>query len=189
MALAKRPFSVAAGAGGTTIVPGPTGLFGVNLREIAASATAGTLQIYDNTSAAGTLLATIRFGADGENQVNWTKGVKAANGLHLVATGGDVAGALMIGSDPGLKAIPFAGADLLLFTGACTLDSIMAVETAASPAEWRVFDALTATGTAFAGATLASENFRLEWPPGLAITNGLFFDQQSGSVSGNVYIQ
>lgn len=189
MGLAKRTFALAA-AGAVTAYSGPGALFGIHVRENTGVAAPGTLQVYDNTSAAGTILATIRLGADGEINPHWRKGVKFANGLHLVATGADLTGMVLVGSAGGLRAIPFAGADLLLYTGAVEVDSILAAETAGAAAEWRVFDALSAAGTSFAGGiNTANETQKLDFPMGVNMGTGLFFDQVTGAVSGNVYVR
>lgn len=189
MGLAKRTFAIAAGAGAVASAV-PVGLYGIHVREVTAVAAAGTLQVYDNAAAAaGTIVATIRLGVDGEFNVNWKKGVKIANGLFVQATGADLTGSLVVGGPGGLQALPFAGADLLLLTGARELDSILAAETAGAVAEWRMFDALSAAGTSFAGGVpAANETAKLEWPLGLNISTGLFFDNQAGAVSGNAYI-
>lgn len=188
MAYGKRPFAVAA-AGAATVVTGAGGLFGITIREATAVAAAATAVLYDNTSAAGTVLATVRLAADGEQQLWWSKGVKFGTGLHLTATGGDITGSLIVGSAGALRAIPFAGADLLLYTGPASLDSVVAAETAGAVAEWRMFDATSITGTQFVGAApVANETVKLDWPAGITISNGLFYDQVAGAVSGNVYI-
>lgn len=189
MGLAKRTFALAA-AGAVTAVTGPGAFYGIHVRENTGVAAPGTLQVYDNTAAAGTLLATVRLGADGEQNLNWTKGVKFANGLHLVATGADLTGMIQIGTSGGLRSIPFAGADLLLHTGAIEVDSILAAETAGAAAEWRVFDALSAAGTSWAGGiNAANETQKLDFPKGVNMGTGLFYDQVSGAVSGNVFVR
>lgn len=186
MALPRRSFALS-GAGATQVT-GPGGLYGINVRENAAVAAVATLQVYDNTSAAGTLIATIRLAADGEFQMLWDKGVRFSNGLHVVATG-DIGGSLLIGSTGALRALPFAGVDLQLSAVPAVLDSVLAAETAGAVAEWQLFDALTATGTPIAGAApAANETMSLKWPPGMQLTTGLFFDNLAGATSGNAYV-
>ena len=189
MGLAKRTFALAA-AGAVTAYTGPGAFYGIHVRENTGVAAAGTLQVYDNTSAAGTLVATIRLGADGEHNFEWNKGVKFQNGLHVVATAADLTGMILVGSGGGLRALPFAGADLLLLTGATEVDSVLAAETAGAAAEWRVFDALSAVGTSFVGGiNAANETQKVSFSKGVSMGTGLFYDQVSGAVSGNVYVR
>lgn len=189
MGLAKRTFALAA-AGAVTAFTGPGAFYGIHVRENTGVAAPGTLQIYDNTAAAGTLVATIRLGADGEQNFEWSKGVKFSNGLHVVATGADLTGMILIGNGGGLRALPFAGADLLLYTGATEVDSVLAAETAGAAAEWRVFDALAAAGTSFVGGiNAANETQKVSFSKGVNMGTGLFYDQVSGAVSGNVYVR
>jgi hypothetical protein len=189
MGLAKRTFALAA-AGAATAFTGPGAFYGIHVREVTAVAAAGTLQVYDNTAASGTLVATIRLAADGEQNFEWPKGVKFQNGLHVVATGADLTGMIVIGSGGGLRALPFAGVDLLLNTGAIEVDSVLAAETAGAAAEWRIFDALTATGTSFVGGiNAANETQKVSFAKGVNMGTGLFYDQVTGAVSGNVYVR
>lgn len=188
MALGKRPFAVAA-AGNATLLTGPGGLFGLVIRENTGVAAAGTLTIYDNTAASGAILGVVRLGADGEFSANWERGVKFGTGLTVAAAGADITGSLIVGSAGGLRALPFAGADLLLYTGAVNVDSVLAAETAGAAAEWRVYDATSITGTAWAGYThAANETVKLSFPQGVTQFNGQFYDQQTGAVSGAVYV-
>lgn len=188
MALSKRTFSIAAGAG--VAIANPAGLFGIQVREVTGVAAPGTLQVYDNAAAAaGTIICTIRLAADGELQFNWDAGVRIQNGLFVQATGADIAGCLAVGSGAALRPLPFAGADLLLYTGAVDVESVMAAETAGAAAEWRVFDNTAIAGNAFVGGVCAAnETQRFQWPRDLHMDTGLFFDQVSGAVSGNVYV-
>jgi hypothetical protein len=188
MALKKLPFSVAAGAN-ATLFTGGGGLYGIIVHEITAVAAAGLLQVYDNVAAAGTVLAPVRLGADGEDQFEWDRGVKFDTGLTVAATGADLNGSLIVGSSGGLRAKPFAGADLGLFTGSVFLDSILAAETGGAAAEWRMFDNTAIGGTAFMGHThVANETRHWKFRKGLTIDTGLFFDQQSGAASGAAYV-
>jgi hypothetical protein len=188
MALKKLPFSVAAGAN-ATLFTGGGGLYGIIAHEITGVAAAGLLQVFDNTAAAGTVLAPVRLGADGEDLFEWDRGVKFGTGLTVAATGADFNGSLLVGNAGGLSALPFAGADLLLRTGACFLDSVLAAETAGAAAEWRMFDNTAIAGTAMFGHTHAANESRLwRFRKGLNIDTGLFYDQQSGAASGAAYV-
>lgn len=188
MALKKLPFSVAAGAN-ATLFTGAGGLFGIVAKEITAVAAAGLLQVYDNTAAAGTVLAPIRLPADGEDIFDFEKGIKFVNGLTVAATGADFNGMLLIGSQGALQAKPFSGADLGLFTGATILDSVLAAETAGAAAEWRLYDNTAIAGTPMFGHThVANETRHWRFRKGVGIDTGLFYDQQSGAVSGAAYI-
>jgi hypothetical protein len=188
MALSKRSFSVAAGAN-ATIYTGPGAIFGVLIKEVTGVAAAGLLQVFDNVAASGTILAPFRLAADGEDQFEWRKGVKFGTGLTVAATGADINGTIVIGSEGALRALPFAGADLLLKTGQGSLDSILAAETAGAAAEWRLYDALSITGTPLFGIThAANETRKLGFDHGFDFCTGLFYDQQSGAASGAAYI-
>lgn len=194
MAYGKREFAVAAGANATAFTGGG-GLYGIQLREATGVAAAGTVTLYDNTAAAGTILAVIRLAADGEFQASWKKGVKFGTGLTIATAGADIQGSLFIGSSGGLRALPFAGADLLLRTvataGPTNIDSVVAAETAGAAAEWRLLDNTAVAGNSFAGWThAANETVKLEFANsgGVKITTGLQYDQVGGAVSGAVYI-
>lgn len=188
MALAKRPFAIAAAAN-ATLFTGSGGLFGLVVRENTGVAAAATLTVFDNTAASGSVLAVVRLAADGEFQATWKKGVKFGTGLTVLAAGGDITGSLIVGSAGGLRALPFAGADLLLQTGAVNVDSVLAAETAGAAAEWRAYDALSITGTPWVGYThAANETVQLRFPEGVTQTVGQFYDQQTGAVSGAVYV-
>lgn len=191
MAYAKKTFAIAAAAN-ATVYTGAGGLFGILLKENTGTPAAGTLTVYDNTAASGSVLATVRVGADGElvKPLLWDKGVKFGTGLTVAAAGADLTGCLLVGSAGGLRALPFAGADLLLLTGARALDSIVVAETAGAVAEWRLYDALSATGTPFAGASpAANETMKLDFGDGgVSIDTGLFYDQQGGACSGAAYV-
>lgn len=188
MALAKRPFAIAAAAN-ATLFTGSGGLFGLVVRENTGVAAAGTLTIFDNTAAAGAVLGVVRLAADGEFSATWEKGVKFGTGLTVAAVGADITGSLIVGSAGGLRALPFAGADLLLQTGAINVDSVLAAETAGAAAEWRAYDALSITGTAWVGYThAANETVKISFPSGVTQTVGQFYDQQTGAVSGAVYV-
>lgn len=188
MALKKLPFSVAAGAN-ATLLTGAGGLHMIFAKEVTGVAAAGLLQVFDNTAAAGTVLAPVRLPADGEDQFEWEKGVKFVNGLTVAATGADFQGMLVIGSQGALQTKPFSGADLLLFTGATILDSVLAAETAGAAAEWRIYDNTAIGGTPMFGHThVANETRHWKIRKGIGIDTGLFYDQQSGAASGAAYI-
>jgi hypothetical protein len=189
MALGKKPFSVAAAAN-ATLFTGPGALYGIIVKEVTGTPAAGLLTVYDNTAASGAVLAPVRLGADGEDQFEWEKGVKFSTGLTVAATGADFNGMLLVGSAGGLRALPFAGADLLLVTGSRVLDSVLAAETAGAAAEWRLYDNTSITGTPMFGHTHTANETR-HWKPsrkGVQIDTGLFYDQQSGAVSGAAYV-
>lgn len=193
MAYGKREFAVAAGAN-STIFTGGGGVYGIQLREATGVAAAGTVTIYDNTAASGTILAVLRLAADGEFQTTFPKGIKFATGLTVAAAGADVQGSLLVGGPGGLRAIPFAGVDALLRTvataGPTNVDSIIASETAGAAAEWRMIDNTSVTGNGFAGWThTANETIKLVFGNGgVKIGTGLQYDQIGGATSGAVYV-
>lgn len=188
MALGKKPFSVAAAAN-ATLFTGPGALYGIVVKEVTGVAAAGLLQVFDNTAASGTVLAPVRLPADGEDFFEWEKGIKFSTGLTVAATGADFNGMLLVGSGGGLRALPFAGADLGLVTGSRILDSVLAAETAGAAAEWRIYDNTAISGTPLFGAShVANETRKWSFRKGVQIDTGLFFDQQSGAVSGAAYV-
>lgn len=70
----------------TLIATGTALLCGVNL--VTDGTNAATLVIYDNTSAAGTALVTVKIkGADLSKEILFTFPVKAKNGLYADITG------------------------------------------------------------------------------------------------------
>lgn len=189
MSLPKRLISVAAAAD-ANVVTGAGAIYGINLREVTAVAAAGTLTVYDNTSAAGAILAVIRVAANGNApELRWPKGLRFNTGIHVAAAGADFVGSVQVGSSGALRALPFAGVDLLLNTGGINVDSILAAETAGAVAEWRLLDAVTVTGTEFAGASHAANETRfMRWETGLRVATGLQYDQLGGATSGAVYV-
>lgn len=188
MALGKRVISVAAAAN-QVLVTGAGGIFNITVRDVTAVAAPGTLTFFDNTAASGPIVAVVRVGADGEFQASWDKGIRFTTGLTVLAAGADFSGMVSIGGTGALKALPFAGVDALLLTGANQVDSILAAETAGAVAEWRVFDALTITGNPWVGyAPAANETVKLSWPQGVANATGVQYDQVAGAVSGAVYV-
>lgn len=190
MPLRKATFNVAA-AGNANILPGPGSFFSIDIKEITGVAAAGTITFYDNTAASGSIVGVIRIGIDGELHFEWAKGVRLLNGLHIATVGADVVGSVTIGGNLGLlRALPFAGVDIQLSNVPRVVDSILIAETAGAAAEWRAYDALTATGVPFVGGSpAANETIKVGWPQGgLQLDTGLFYDQQTGAASGAVYV-
>lgn len=70
-------------AAAATIKSGPAGLFGV----IVTASTAGTVTIYDNTSATGVVLFTKSSLVVGDVIQFGSLGIAAKNGLHVVVGG------------------------------------------------------------------------------------------------------
>lgn len=190
MPLRKATFSVAA-AGNANVLPGAGSFFSIDIKEVTAVAAAGTVTFYDNTAAAGPIVAVIRVGIDGELHFEWQKGVRLNTGLHIAAVGADFVGNVTIGGSNGvLRALPFAGVDLQLSAVPRVVDSVLVAETAGAAAEWRMYDALTATGVPFVGASpAANETIKWGWPSGgIQLDTGLFYDQQGGASSGAAYV-
>lgn len=182
----KRTAAVAAGAD-ANLFTGSGGLYGIRLRDVTAVAAPGTVTIYDNTSAAGDILAVIRLAADGRTPpIFWKRGVRFDTGIHLAAVGADVSGHVLIGAPGALQAVPFA-ADLQLSATPRQLDSILVAETAGAAAEWRIYDALAAAGNAFDGNTHAADT-TVFLDEQVKLGTGLFFDVQSGAVAGAAYL-
>lgn len=70
-------------AAAATIKTGPAGLFGI----VVTASTAGTVTVYDNTAASGTVLFTKAALAVGETIHFGGLGIAAKNGLHVVVGG------------------------------------------------------------------------------------------------------
>lgn len=70
-------------AAATTVKSGPAKLFGV----VVVASSAGTVTVYDNTAASGTVLFTKTALAVGEVITFAGLGIAAKNGLHVVAGG------------------------------------------------------------------------------------------------------
>lgn len=70
-------------AAAATVKTGPAGLFGI----IVTASTSGTITIYDNTVASGTVLFTKTTLAVGEVIHFGGLGIAAKNGLHVVVGG------------------------------------------------------------------------------------------------------
>lgn len=193
MAYGKREFAVAAGAN-STVFTGGGGVYGVQLREATGVAAAGTVTVFDNTAAAGSIIMVMRLAADGEFQATWRKGIKFGTGLTIATVGADIQGSLIVGGPGGLRALPFAGVDLLLRTiataGPANVDSVLAAETAGAAAEWRVLDNTAVAGNSFAGWThTANETVKVDFGGGgVKLATGLQYDQVGGATSGAVYV-
>jgi hypothetical protein len=190
MPLRKATFNVAA-AGNANILPAAGSFFSIDIKEITGVAAPGTITFYDNTAASGAIVGVIRIGIDGEHHFEWAKGVRLFNGLHIAAAGADVVGSVTVGGGAGmLRALPFAGADIQLSNVPRVVDSMLVAETAGAAAEWRAYDALTATGVPFVGASpVANETIKIGWPMGgIQLDTGLFYDQQGGAAHGAVYV-
>lgn len=83
MIASKLGYTPVTQAAAVTVRTGPAGLFGV----VVVASTAGTVTIYDNTSAAGTVLFTKTALAVGETIHFGGIGIAAKNGLHVVCGG------------------------------------------------------------------------------------------------------
>ena len=70
-------------AAATTVKTGPAGLFGI----IVTASTSGTVTVYDNTAASGTVLFTKTTLAVGEVIQFGGLGIAAKKGLHVVVGG------------------------------------------------------------------------------------------------------
>ena len=70
-------------AAAATVKTGPAGLFGI----IVTASTSGTVTVYDNTAASGTVLFTKTTLAVGEVIHFGGLGIAAKNGLHVVVGG------------------------------------------------------------------------------------------------------
>ena len=70
-------------AAAATVKTGPAGLFGI----IVTASTSGTITVYDNTAASGTVLFTKTTLAVGEVIHFGGLGIAAKNGLHVVVGG------------------------------------------------------------------------------------------------------
>ena len=70
-------------AAAATVKTGPAGLFGI----IITASTSGTITVYDNTAASGTVLFTKTTLAVGEVIQFGGLGIAAKNGLHVVVGG------------------------------------------------------------------------------------------------------
>jgi len=81
--LDKVGYTTVTQAAATTVKTGPAGLYGI----IVTASTSGTVTIYDNTSASGTVLFTKSALAVGEAITFACVGIAAKNGLHVVCGG------------------------------------------------------------------------------------------------------
>lgn len=180
-----------AAAGNSVLRTGAGGLYGIQVSEVTAVAAPVTVQFFANTAASGALVATVQLPADGSFEINWDMGVRFLTGLTVLATGGDIVVSAMLGGSGSLRSIPFVAADLLLNTGAISVDSILVAETAGAAAEWQIMDAVTAV----AGTQIARRNMAANATTkvgfgtnGLRAATGLFFDNVAGATAGNVFV-
>jgi hypothetical protein len=67
---------------------------GLSIRD--TSGVANTVTVYDNTSAAGTVLASFQLAANASALDNVADGVRCALGIHLVSTG-SIVGSVRVG--------------------------------------------------------------------------------------------
>lgn len=74
-----RPLNVTATA---TVYVGPCTFRGLHLFSTAGA----VVTLYDNTSAAGVILAKFTLAAGGDRDVDLGDGARCENGIHLVAT-------------------------------------------------------------------------------------------------------
>ena len=79
----KLSYASVTQAAAATIKTGPAGLFGI----IVTASTLGTVTVYDNTAASGTVLFTKTTLAVGEVIQFGGLGIAAKNGLHVVVGG------------------------------------------------------------------------------------------------------
>ena len=79
----KLSYASVTQAASATIKTGPAGLFGI----IVTASTSGTVTVYDNTAASGTVLFTKTTLAVGEVIQFGGLGIAAKNGLHVVVGG------------------------------------------------------------------------------------------------------
>lgn len=79
----KLSYASVTQAAAATIKTGPAGLFGI----IVTASTSGTVTVYDNTAASGTVLFTKTTLAVGEVIQFGGLGIAAKNGLHVVVGG------------------------------------------------------------------------------------------------------
>lgn len=70
-------------AAASTVKTGPAGLYGI----VVTASTGGTVTVYDNTSAAGTVLITKSSLTVGDTIHFGGLGIAAKNGLHVVVGG------------------------------------------------------------------------------------------------------
>ncbi len=79
MTAPARPFNV---TGTGTVFTGQGSFRGLTVFSTAGA----TVTVYDNTSAAGTVLAKFVLAATGDKHIDIADGARIENGVHLVAT-------------------------------------------------------------------------------------------------------
>lgn len=79
----KLGYAVVTQAAAAQVKTGPAGLFGI----VVTASTSGTVTVYDNTSAAGTVLFTKSSLAVGDVIHFGGNGIAAKSGLHVVVGG------------------------------------------------------------------------------------------------------
>lgn len=189
MGLPKRSFSVAAAATGVAFA-GSGGLFELHVAEVTGTPAATTMRLYDLAAGpvSGSPIAVVRLGTNGKYQAAWPKGIRFVNGLLVEAVGGDVNGSILFGTTGVLRPRFFNADTAALVTGPTQVDSLLIAEGAGAVAEATIFDALTATGTAFATVPLAAnETAFLSWPQGVNFGTGISVDEVAGAVEGTIY--
>lgn len=77
-----------------TVQSGACTYRGLSVRDTSGST--NTITVYDNTSAAGTVIATFQLAANASALDNISDGLRCALGIHLVSTGA-VVGSVRIG--------------------------------------------------------------------------------------------
>ena len=83
MVVDKIGYKTVTQAAAATVKTGPAGLFGI----VVTASTSGTVTVYDNTAASGTVLFTKTALAVGDVIQFGGNGIAAKNGLHVVVGG------------------------------------------------------------------------------------------------------
>ena len=83
MVVDKIGYKTVTQAAAATVKTGPAGLFGI----VVTASTAGTVTVYDNTAASGTVLFTKTALSVGDVIQFGGVGIAAKNGLHVVVGG------------------------------------------------------------------------------------------------------
>lgn len=91
MTAAASPINV---TGTATLYTGPCTYRGLSIKD--ASGSTNTVTVYDNTSAAGTVLGAFQLAANASALDQIPDGVQAVTGIHLVSTGA-IVGSVRIG--------------------------------------------------------------------------------------------
>lgn len=188
MALPKRFLSVAAAATGQAYV-GAGGLYELHFGETTAVAAATIIRLYDQAAGpvATSPIAVLNLPADGQRQLEFSKGLRFRLGVLVSATGGDINGGISF-SGSGALTPRFFDADVdALVSGAVNVDSFLMSEVAGALAQVNVYDTLVQSGAPFASVPLAAnETVYYRWPQGVAFTTGITVDE-AASVEGVIY--